>query len=208
MQKTLCIYVLDTMADWEIGYFLQAMSMQTMLSKNTPKYTIKTVGQTKNPIKTLGGLTLTPDWSLEELDDQEVVALLLPGANTWQDTTQKSILDRASTCIEQGILVAAICGATLALADLGVLNHRLHTSNDLAYLDYFSTPYTGHNLYQNVPSVVDSSIITASSAGGLLWAKHILAYLNVYSPLTLEAWYQYYLTGDPKYYTALLSSVK
>ena len=56
------------------------------------KSTLKTVAQTVVPIKTLGGLTLTPDCSLLELNDDDIAALLLPGANTWTNATQKPIL--------------------------------------------------------------------------------------------------------------------
>lgn len=204
MKKTIYIYALDTLADWEIGYILQAISMQTMLKE--PKYLVKIVGRTREPIKTLGGLTLTPDCSLEEIDDNEMAALLLPGADTWKDDAQKPILERAVSCIEKGILVGAICGATLALAELGILNNHFHTSNSLEYLCGFSKKYTGNSFFKDEIAVTDGNIITASSAGGLLWAKQIIDYLDIYSPKTTEAWYMYYLTGNPKFYMDMLSA--
>ncbi|MGL4363516.1 MAG: DJ-1/PfpI family protein [Cellulosilyticaceae bacterium] len=206
MKKTIYLYLLDTMADWEVGYILQALSMQQMLPNHMPHYTLKTVAPTLSPIKSLGGLTITPDYSLSDLDDDEAAALLLPGANTWNDALHQPILEKAITYIKKGTLVGAICGATLALADLGILNNYLHTSNSLAYLDGFSPNYKGHTLFQNDLSVRDHHVITASSAGGLLWAKQILEYLGIYSPKTIESWYQYYLTGNPEYFMDLLSS--
>ena len=206
MKKIIYIYVLDTLAEWEIGYVLQAISMQNMLKET--KYLIKTCGRTKDAIKTLGGLTLIPDCSMDEIKENEMAALLLPGANTWNDDAQKTILEMAVTCIEHNILVAAICGATLALAYLGVLNNRLHTSNAVEYLCAFSKNYTGKSFYKNELAVTDGNVITANTAGGLLWAKHIIEYLNVYSHETTEAWYKYYSTGDGKYYMELLSSVE
>ncbi len=206
MKKIIYIYVLDTLADLEIGYILQGINMQNMLKE--AKYVVKTVGRTKDSIKTLGGLTLTPDCSLEEISDNEIAALLLPGANTWNDDGQRPILEMAVSYIEKGVLVGAICGATLALADLGILNNHLHTSNSLEYLCGFSESYRGNALYKDELSVTDGNIITASSAGGLLWAKQIVEYLNIYSRETTEAWYKYYLTGDARYYMELLESVK
>lgn len=208
MKKTLYLYVLDMMADWEVGYILQALSMQQMCSSQTLHYSIKTIAHTKEPITTLGGLNILPDYAFQELNEDEMVALLLPGANTWEDTIHQALLEKIPPYIEKGTLVAAICGATVALADLGILNHHHHTSNALEYLEGFSKHYKGHTLYQSELSVRDHNVITASSAGGLLWAKHILEYLNVYSHVTLEAWYQYYLTGDPKYYMTLVSSIE
>lgn len=206
MKKVIYLYVLDTLADWEIGYVLQAINMQNMLKES--KYLVKTVGITKESIKTLGGLTLTPECSLEEINENEIAALLLPGANTWREDAQNSILEMAVSYIEKGILVGAICGATLALAELGILNNHLHTSNSLDYLCGFSKNYTGKSLYKNELSVTDGNIITANSAGGLLWAKQIIEHLNIYSPETTEAWYMYYSTGDAKYYMELLSSIE
>lgn len=207
MKKVIYIYILDTMADWEIGYILQSISMEKLLNKDTTKFCIKTVGFNKKAIKTLGGLTIIPDCSLDEINEDKMVAILLPGADIWNDHNQKLILEKIHSYIDKGILVAAICGATIALSDLGILNNCLHTSNSLEYLCSFSKNYTGQDFYKNELSVDDKNIITASSAGGLLWAKQILEHLKVYSNTTIEAWYKYYLTGDSKYYFELISSV-
>lgn len=86
------------------------------------------------------------------------------------------------------------------------MNNHIHTSNSLEYLSGFSKNYTGQSFYRKELSVTDGNIITASSAGGLLWAKQIIEYLNIYSHVTTEAWYNYYLTGDTKYYMEMLSS--
>ena len=66
--------------------------------------------------------------------------------------------------------------------------------------------YVTASLYINELSVINDNVITASSAGSLLWAKQIIEYLNIYSAKTIEAWYNYYLTGDAKYYIELMSS--
>ncbi|MBO3446289.1 DJ-1/PfpI family protein [Clostridium sp. CCUG 7971] len=208
MKKVIYIYILDTMADWEIGYILQAIGMEKILNKGTTKFYIKTVGVNKNSVKTLGGLTIIPDCSLDEINEDEMVAILLPGADRWIADDQKLIVGKLTSYIDKGILVAAICGATIALSDLGILNNYLHTSNSLEYLCEFSGNYKGQDFYKNELSVTDKNIITASSAGGLLWAKQILEYLNVYSNTTIEAWYKYYLTGNSKYYLELLSSIE
>jgi len=193
------------MAEWEVGYILQAISMESMLKKQNREFIIKTVGSSKNPVQTIGGLTITPDCLLEEIDENNIVALLLPGAETWNSEENNQILQKALSYLDKGILVGAICGATLTLADLKVLDKFKHTSNSLDYLTLFSKQYNGKELYVDSPSFVDSNLITASSAGGLLWAKHIIQYLNVFPCEIIESWYKYYSTGDPKYYTELIS---
>lgn len=92
--KKIYMYLLDTMADWENGYLLQGITLQRMLPK--PKYELCTVALSKKPIKTAGGMTITPDIALNELDENEAAALLLIGADTWGNEEQKEILNIAS----------------------------------------------------------------------------------------------------------------
>ncbi|EJE7234023.1 glutamine amidotransferase [Clostridium sporogenes] len=205
MKKIIYLYILESMAEWEVGYILQAISMESMLKKQNREFVIKTVSTSKNPIKTIGGLTITSDCLLDEMDENNMVALLLPGAESWNSEENNQILEKALSYIDKGILVGAICGATLALADLKVLDKFKHTSNSLDYLTLFSKQYSGKELYVNSPAVIDCNLITASSAGGLLWAKHIIQYLNVFPCETIESWYNYYSTGDPKHLTELIS---
>ncbi|CBZ02600.1 glutamine amidotransferase [Clostridium botulinum] len=205
MKKIIYLYILESMAEWEVGYILQAISMESMLKKQNREFVIKTVSTSKNPIKTIGGLTITSDCLLDEMDEDNMVALLLPGAESWNSEENNQILEKALSYIDRGILVGAICGATLALADLKVLDKFKHTSNSLDYLILFSKQYSGKELYVNSPAVVDCNLITASSAGGLLWAKRIIQYLDVFSCDIIESWYNYYSTGDPKYFTELIS---
>ncbi|HDK7155252.1 TPA: DJ-1/PfpI family protein [Clostridium botulinum] len=205
MKKIIYLYILESMAEWEVGYILQAISMESMLKKQNREFVIKTVSTSKNPIKTIGGLTITSDCLLDEMDENNMVALLLPGAESWNSKENNQILEKALSYIYKGILVGAICGATLALADLKVLDKFKHTSNSLDYLTLFSKQYSGKELYVNSLAVVDCNLITASSAGGLLWAKHIIQYLNVFPYEIIESWYNYYSTGDPKHFTELIS---
>lgn len=204
MMKTVYLYVLDTMADWETGYILQGLSMQNMLLE--PKFQLKTVGAGTAPIKTLGGVTMIPDCALEDVQEEETAALLLPGADNWAAPEHRAVLELSAALLGRGVLVAAICGATLALADLGLLNDRLHTSNAPYFLSGLSKNYGGGHLYREELAVADGNLITAGSAGGLLWARKILESLDLYRTETLEAWHRYYQTGDAAYYMQLLET--
>lgn len=199
------VYLLDGMAEWEIGNILQAFSMQTQLKQGRQEYQVQTISNDGRPVKTLGGLTLIPDGSMELLEQGLPVALLLPGADTWGQDQHQSILDKAEVFLGQGVLVAAICGATLALAQAGVLNRYEHTSNSSEYLSMFAANYVGQKLYHGENVWVDKNLITANSAAGLDWAKAILEYLNVYPVETINAWYQYYSTGNPQYFYELIN---
>ena len=125
------MYVLDTMADWENGYFLQGLTLQKMAG--AVKYELQTVSLSKRTIKTAGGVTIVPDITLEEIDELQAGALLLIGGDTWKEKSNQPILEVANSFLEKNILVAAICGATLGLANNGILNSNYHTSNALFF---------------------------------------------------------------------------
>ena len=94
--KKIYMYLLDTMADWENGYFLQGLTLQKMLPKQ--EYELCTVATSRKPIKTAGGMTLIPDITLDELDENQAAALLLIGADTWGSTEQTAI---GELCIQR-----------------------------------------------------------------------------------------------------------
>jgi len=55
--------------------------------------------------------------------------------------------------------------------------------------------------------VVDGNLITAGSTGGLAWAKQIIERLGVFEADTLEAWYEYFSTGKPECFYALMQTL-
>lgn len=201
--KKVYVYLLDDMAECEIGYILQAFSMEKLLKNGTKEFEVKTVGFNKEPVLTLGGLTIVPDYTISEVDFNASTALLLPGSSTWGSKENQEILEKAQECLNKNILVGAICGATLALADYGILDKFKHTSNSLEYLNFFSKNYAGQSSYVCSNSVLDRNLVTASSAGSLEWTKNILKSLNVYSDKKITAFYNYYSTGNVKYYDEL-----
>ncbi len=204
--KKIYMYILDTMADWESGYLLQALTLQKLLPAR--KYQFNTVAFSKRPVKTAGGMTLVPDLSIDQMELNDTAALLLIGADTWMDQQQQKILDVASRLIEKGVLVAAICGATLGLANRGLLDTRRHTSNAPFFLTEMAPNYKGAANYQTEAAVSDGNVVTASSAGALLWARYILDALQLFSSKATNAWYSYFATGDAKYFGELMDALR
>lgn len=204
---TIYVYVLDTLADWEIGYVTAELNSGRFFKKDAPHLSLKTVGYSKEPIHTMGGLTIVPDCLIDDIVVSETSVLLLPGANTWNDPKHGAIVKKASELLSLGATVCAICGATAALANLGLLDNRRHTSNGPGFLEMVSPGYKGQSLYVNKPSVADNNLITASSTGALLWAKQIIEHLGVFKSNTLESWYEYFSTGEPEHFFALMQTL-
>lgn len=201
------VYVMDTLADWELGHVTAELNSGRFFKKGAPPVSLKTVSYSKEPIHTMGGLAITPDCTIDDLVVSKTSVLLLPGSNTWNEPQHSAIIEKASELLSSGGTVCAICGATAALAGAGLLDSRPHTSNGPGFLEMVSPGYTGQSFYINEPSVADSNLITASSTGGLLWAKQIIAHLGVFEPNTLEAWYAYFSTGAPEHFYALMQSL-
>ncbi len=204
---TVYVYVLDTLADWELGHVISELHSGRFFKRDAPEVSLKTVSVTKEPIHTMGGLRIMPDCLIDDIVVGETGVLLLPGADTWHDPKHGAILEKAGEFLALGATVCAICGATAALADLGLLDNRAHTSNGAGFLEMVSPCYKGQNFYIDKPSVKDNNLITAGSAGALLWAKQIIERLGVFEANTLEAWYDYFNTGKPEYFFALMQTL-
>lgn len=204
---TIYVYVLDTLADWELGHVISELNSGRFFKKDAQCVSLKTVSFTKEPVHTMGGLTIIPDCLIDDIIVNETSVLLLPGADTWNDSKHGAIIEKAGEFLTLGATVCAICGATAALAGLGLLDNRPHTSNGPGFLEMVSPCYKGQSFYVDKPSVTDNNLITASSTGALLWAKQIIERLGVFETKTLEAWYDYFNTGKPEHFFALMQTL-
>jgi len=204
---TIYVYVLDTLADWELGYVTAELNSGRFFKKDAPCVSVKTVSFSKEPVKTMGGLTIVPDCLIDDIAVSETSVLLLPGANTWNAPEHGAIIEKAGELLSTGATVCAICGATAALANYGLLDKRLHTSNGVGFLEMVSPGYKGQKFYIDKPSVANNNLITAGPVGALLWAKQIVGRLGVFQSNTLEAWYEYFSTGEPQYFFALMQTL-
>ncbi len=199
-RQTVHLFVLDTLADWETGYAIAGIN-NPLWQAQPGRYQVTTVGASREPVRTIGGVTILPDMTLDDLDPSRSAMLILPGGDTWDKGENTEGATKAREFLAAGIPVAAICGATAALARAGILDEYRHTSNAPEYLR--ATGYRGEALYQDQPAVTDGDLITASSTAPVDFAYQIFKRLEVYDARTLEAWYGLFTTGDPSYFFAL-----
>jgi len=207
IMKTIYIYVLDTLADWELGYVTSELNSRRFFKEDANQVSIKTVSYSKQSISTMGGMTIVPDYLIDDIIVSETSMLLLPGADTWNDSKHEAILVKASELLSVGATVCAICGATAALANFGILDNRPHTSNGPGFLEMVCPDYKGQDFYIDQPSIASNNLITAGSTEALLWTKQIIECLDVFKSNTLESWYNYFNTGDSKYFFELMQTL-
>lgn len=205
--KLAYLYVLDTLADWETGYLTAELNSHRYFKAGAPQYSLKTFSAGKRTVTSMGGVRTVPDYSFEEITLEDAGLLLLPGADTWNEPQHKPVFDLVERFLTAGIPVAAICGATVALANAGFLDHRKHTSNDLNFLLQTCPNYKGQSNYLNKPVVTDGNLITATALAPLEFAKETLEMLDVFTNETLNAWYQLHQTKKPEYFMKLMKSL-
>lgn len=197
------LLVLDTLADWEPGLAIAHINRPALGVKS--KYRVRAVGLARDPIRTVGGLHITPDLTLAELEPSSSALLLLPGADIWGDAITDPALEKAKQFVDANVPIAAICGATLGLARAGLLDERRHTSNAPEFLA--QSGYRGAAHYVNEPAVEDRGVITASAMASLEFARLVLSRLGVFTEKGLAAWYGLYRTREPACYFAFMQEV-
>lgn len=200
MKSILHIAALDTLADWEIGY----LTAHVNGPHRDGDFTVRLVGLTLDPIQTSGGLTLTPDLTVTDLRPEDGAMLVLSGSDLWHDDITSPFIAAARAFLDAGTPVAAICGATYALARAGLLDERPHTSNDPGYLA--SSGYSGGEHYQDHPAVTDGDLITASGVAPVHFARAVFERLGAYDAATLASWFKLYADRDPAGFYELMSA--
>lgn len=203
-RQTVHLFVLDMMSDWEYGYAASGIN-QPMFQLNPGRFTLRTVGSTRDPVRTMGGLTVVPDMGLAELRPDESAMLILPGSTAWEEGAHADAVETAWAFLDAGVPVAAICGATWGLANGGLLNARPHTSNARQYLSPIPG-YTGGEHYVDAPAHRDGDLITASATAPVDFAWAIFERLGLYASPVLDAWYALYKHGDAAGFYALMAA--
>ncbi|MFC8959711.1 type 1 glutamine amidotransferase family protein [Bacillus subtilis] len=201
------LYVFHTMSDWEYGYLIAELNSGRYFKQDAASLKVVTVGANKEMITTLGGLSIKPDISLDECTLESQDLIILPGGNTWGEDIHQQILKKVGDALKLGTTIAAICGATLGLANEGYLNSRKHTSNDLEYMKMVCPNYKGETLYEKEPAVSDENLVTASGIAPLEFAVEVLKKLDVFAPDTLRSWYKLNKTYKPEYFFELMNTI-
>ncbi len=202
MTDTVHVAVYDTLADWEIGY-VTAHVNKPLWHKRPGRFAVATVGATREPITTMGGLRVVPDFTLDELRPQDSAMLILAGNDIWNTDQFTPFADKARDFLAVDVPVAAICGAAGGLARAGLLDDRSHTSNALEFLQ--SVGYAGAHRYRDEPAVYDRNLITASANAPVDFARAILQRLEVFEPNVLASWFKLYGQRDPAGFYELMA---
>jgi putative intracellular protease/amidase len=189
-ERAVHLIIFDGFADWEPAYALAEL-------RRWGKRTVRTIGFTRAPVTSMGGLCVTPDLQLGEARSADIELLVLPGGDLWETSEYpRATLDALLTELDAARTpVAEICAGTLALGRAGVLNHRDHTSNVRSYLPTHVPEYAGAAHYLEAPAVRDQRVITASGLAPVDFARQIFAELRIFSAADEALWFEMYKHG-------------
>ncbi len=189
MTPAVHVLVFDGFADWEPAFALAELRRSGGLD-------VVTLGFSAEPMRSMGGLRVTPDRTIARLDPADVRVLILPGGDMWEGDYPRAELEALLAALQlAGVPIAAICGATLALARAGLLDDHAHTSNERGYLERLAPAYVGSSWYSDELAVRDRGLITASGLGPTEFAREIFEELQVFSPEDRPLWYHLFKHG-------------
>lgn len=191
------LYLFDTLADWEAGYATAGLN-QPAYQTQPGRYAVRTIGASRQPVRTAGGVTVLPDLALGEVTPNGAALLILPGGAAWDAGHNGEAVELARRFLAEGVPVAAICGATAGLARAGLLDGRRHTSNGADYLAA-QPGYHGQAHYVAEPAVLAGDLITASGTAPVHFARRIFERLDVYAPPVLDAWFALHAAQDSSF---------
>lgn len=195
-QKVLFV-LLDEYADWEAASLAAALNEEPE-GEGQP-FDVKTVSLTKDPIKSIGGFTVLPDYGVDDVPE-EYAGLILIGGNSWRKEDSKRIMELVGNAIEKEAVIGAICDATVFLGRNGLLNEIPHTSNYLEDLkETAGDNYTNETGYLHQQAVRSGQIITANGSAFLEFGKNVLEALNAAPQEEIDEWYGFFKKGFHEY---------
>lgn len=194
MKKEIIFVLLNGFADWEAAHL--AVCVNVGVKPGRPvKYIAKTLSLTKDPVISIGGFRVLPDYDIHALPE-DCAGLVLVGGDNWFSPEAESLVPLVEKMIRENKLVAGICNASVFLGKHGFLNHAKHTSNTLEYLkNSAGYNYTGEAHYIEKQAVRDGNIVTANGTAQLEFCREILYALNADEPEIIEESYSFYKNG-------------
>ena len=192
LQKVLFV-ILDEYADWEAAAIAAALNEDP--EQGAKKYIVKTVSLDGEPVTSIGGFKVLPDYSVDTAPD-DFVGLILIGGNSWRKDESRKVIDLVKKAREKETVIGAICDATVFLGMNGMLNNSPHTSNHLHELkEAAAGNYTAEESYLEQQAVRDGNLITANGSAYLDFGREVLYALDAAPEEEIEEWYSFFKLG-------------
>jgi len=168
---TLVTILTEGFADWEIG--LLAATARAFYHLE-----VLHAAPDGRPVTSAGGLRVTPDLAIEDIDLGRTDALVVIGGPIWRSKAAPALAGLLKRAHAQGVLIGGICDGTRPLAMSGLLDQTGHTGNSPEGLA--DTGYAGRASYWDVPhAVLDNRIVTAPGTAPVSFMAEIMEGLGL-----------------------------
>lgn len=196
MKKNEILYILlPDFAEHEMVYLAQAITSDDFSMKQNPKFVNKIVAPSMEPIKSIGGFRMLPDYTFDTMPD-DYTALVLIGGFGWSTPLTDKVVPLVKTALGNNKIVGAICNAASFMAKHGFVNNVAHTGNGIDQLKMWGKEnYTNEAMYQHRQAVSDGRIVTANGSATLEFAKELLLLLENDTPERIEMYYRFNKDG-------------
>lgn len=182
MKKEIVFVFVEDYPDWESA---EALYFTTVLGRD--EYAVKAAGITRDPIRSLSGVSILPDYDLEEITG-EFTGLILVGGIGWTSQMESKIA-AVQPVVEDAIVRGCPIGGVGTGADIlgafGFLNHAIHTGNSIPEMNLVSelgqvaAPYGGEEFFRDAGAVRNGNIVTAKNISGLAFARAYMWTLDI-----------------------------
>ena len=180
--------VFDGLADWELAHALCEIN-------KSGKFDVISVGLSDKAVRTMGGVNVSPDITLDEATPDGACIFMLPGGDMWEQESHENLKALLQRFHAEAVPIGAICGATLEIARAGLTKNIRHTSNSRDYLKTIVTDYSDEDWYVDELAVADRNLITASGLGCVEFAREVIKRLNLYSEADTQIWFEMFKHG-------------
>jgi putative intracellular protease/amidase len=191
MRNTVYFYVFDGYADWEAALALCEI-------RRPGDFRVRTVALDRRPVQSMGGLTVLPDLSLDEIDVDRALLMILPGGTAWERGEIEPVSATLRRLHAEGTTIGALCSGVLALGYAGLVDTRRHTGNYAGHIETYVPDYLGGAHYDpDALALTDDGVITAGGVSGIEFAREVIRALDLYDERDTEAWYRLFKHAIP-----------
>lgn len=193
-KNTVLVVMISNFSDWEPALLTAGLQWGYGLWNN--HHSVKIVTLNQDPVFSIGGLKVIPDYTVDNVPD-DFSALILVGGTSWFNPEAQKFIPLIQNALSNNIIIGAICDAACFLAVNGFVNGVEHTANSLADIkSKTGSAYIGEEKFRHQLSVHSRNIITAKATGNIEFARDVFKALNLAPNTQIDLFYKHFKHGD------------
>ncbi|NUU21829.1 MAG: helix-turn-helix domain-containing protein [Streptomycetaceae bacterium] len=168
---TVAVLAFDGMAPFEMSSVVEIFGLPRP-ELGVPWYRLSVCGETREPMRVVGGFSITVDHGLDVLAAADTV--IVTAVPDVRGDVSPALIDALRTARARGARIVSICSGAFALAAAGLLDGRVATTH-WKYADLLAERYPAVTVDPDVLYVDGDDVLTsAGSAAGLDLCLHLV----------------------------------